>query len=54
MAAREILARLRKKCNDVFRLNPEYVGRQFDAAPARFKDGKSGYKTPAVADAFFT
>merc|ERR1711865_72781 len=52
--AKEFLARIRKKLNDFTRLNPEYVGRQFDHAPAKFKDGKSGYKTPAVADAFYT
>ena len=53
---KEAFGRLAKKIKDVVHLNPEYVGRQFDTAPARFKDGAkaAGFKSPGVADEFYT
>merc|ERR1711907_78182 len=55
-AVKEAFGRLAKKFKDVAHLNPEYVGRQFDTAPARFKDGHkaAGFKGPGVADQFYT
>eukprot|EP00656_Telonema_subtile_P049544 TRINITY_DN6185_c0_g1_i1.p1 TRINITY_DN6185_c0_g1~~TRINITY_DN6185_c0_g1_i1.p1 ORF type:complete len:203 (-),score=46.60 TRINITY_DN6185_c0_g1_i1:174-782(-) len=55
---KEVLGRVSKKFKDFVHLNPEYVGRQFDTAPVRFKDAKpssiGGYKSPGVADAHYT
>merc|ERR1712166_1077062 len=47
MAVREAMARLRRKMSDIMWLNPEYISRQIDTAPARFKDSSAGFRQPA-------
>merc|ERR1711934_253007 len=47
MALKEGLARLRRKINDIVFLNQDYITRQFDTAPARFRDSNAGFRQPA-------
>jgi len=42
------MRRLGKKMNEIVFNNPEYITRQIDTAPARFKDGAAaGFRQPA-------
>merc|ERR1712031_65870 len=46
MSVKEAMKRLSRKMGDMYRSNQDYLKRQFDTAPAKFK-GEAGFRRPA-------